>query len=218
MTDRESRVRTAILRRALLGRDAAVPALAGGTGLTPAEVRAALAALHDAGAVYLRDGAVAAAYPLSLVPTGHRVTIGAVTVYANCAVDALAVPPMTGAAAEIASACGHCQTPILVTMQGDRLLGSEPAAPVVFHLAKDCCAPGPAVLTRCPHIQFFCGGGHAALWQRAHPEHRGTTFELTDAAAYARRHFVEIIDAVRRDATPAGATRYQEQEPKEPAT
>ena len=204
MTDRESRIRTALLRGALRGRDAAGPALAEATGLSPADVSAALNALHDAGAVYLRDRDVVAVYPLSFVPTGHRVTIGGTAVYANCAIDALAVPPMRDTVARVTSACGYCGGPIDVRMQGHRVLGSEPAAPMVFHLAKDCCAPGPAVLTRCPHIQFFCGGDHAARWQQAHPEHRGTLFDLAGAATYAHRHFAEIIDAVRDDrSTPA---------------
>src|SRR5579864_5386153 len=176
VTDRESRVRTAILRRALLGRDAAGPALAEAAGLSPADVGAALTALHDAGAVYLREGHVVAAYPLSFVPTVHRVALAGVTVYANCAIDALAVPPMVDEEAEITSECGHCRVPIVVTMRGSRILGSDPAAPVVFYLAKECRVPGPAVLTRCPHIQFFCGRDHAARWQRAHQEHRGSVF------------------------------------------
>src|SRR5579859_2612035 len=176
VTDRESRVRTAILRRALLDRDTAGPALAEAAGLSPADVSAALTALHDAGAVYLRDGAVMAAYPFSLVPTEHRFAIGGVTVYANCAVDALAVPPMVDEETQITSKCGHCRAPIVVMMRGSRILGSEPAAPVVFYLAKECCVPGPAVLTRCPHIQFFCGGDHAARRQQTHGERRGTVF------------------------------------------
>jgi hypothetical protein len=197
VTDRESRVRTAILRRALLGRDTAGRALAEAAGLSPADVSAALIALHDAGAVCLRDGAVMAAYPFSLVPTEHRVALGGVTVYANCAVDALAVPPMTDGEARITSECGHCRGPIVVLMRGSRILGSEPAAPVVFYPAKECCVPGPAVLTRCPHIQFFCGEDHAARWQQTHREHWGTVFDLAGAAEYAHQHFAGVIDILR---------------------
>ena len=152
MTDHNSRVRTAILDHALRGRPVTISSLAAATGLARDGVKSVLTILHEAGAVHLRDGAVVAAYPFSLVPTAHRVTIGGVTAYANCAIDALAVPPMAGGAARITSTCGHCRGPIAVTMQAHRVLESQPAAPVVFYLAKDCCAPGPAVLTRCPTI------------------------------------------------------------------
>ena len=197
MTNHDRRVRTAILDHALHGRPVTTPSLAAATGLPPASVKAALTALHETGAIYLRDGTIVAAYPLSLVPTAHRVTTGGVTTYANCAIDALAVPPMADPEADIASACGHCRGPIAVTMKRDRILGSEPAAPVVFYLATDCCAPGPAVLTRCPYIQFFCDRSHAAQWQEAHPQHRGAVLDLAEAAAFAGRHFAEVIRAVR---------------------
>jgi alkylmercury lyase-like protein len=199
VTNHDRRVLTAILDHALHGRAASDPLLAAATGLAAEGVTAALTALHETGAIYLRDGIIVAAYPLSFVPTTHRVTIGGVTTYANCAIDALAVPPMAERAADITSACGHCRAPIRVRMRRDRILRSEPAGPVVFYLAKDCCPPGPAVLTRCPHIHFFCDRSHAAQWQEAHPHYRGTVLDLAEAAAFARRHFAEVIHAVRGD-------------------
>jgi len=197
MTNRDGRVQTSILRHALRARPATVEALAAATGFTQDDVKAALAALHDAGAIYLRDGAVVAAYPFSLVAAPHRVTIGGVTAYANCAIDALAVPPMADEPARVSSSCGYCRMPVAVTMRGGRILGSEPAAIAVFYPDKDCCAPGPAVLTRCPHIQFFCGRDHAARWQDTHPTLRGAVLDLAKAADFAGRHFDPAIRAVR---------------------
>lgn len=196
MTSRDDRVRTSILRLALHARPATLGALAATTGLAPEDVEAALAALHDAGAIYLRDGAVVAAYPFSLAAGPHRVTVGGVTVYANCAVDALAVPPMADAPARVSSMCGYCGASVTVTMHGDRIMGSEPTATAVFYPDKDCCASGPAVLTRCPHIQFFCDRDHAARWQDTHPELRGAVLDLAEAAAFARRHFDQAIREV----------------------
>lgn len=193
-------VRTAIWLHALHGRPVTIPSLAQATGRPPGEVAAALTALHEAGAVYVRDGAIIAAYPFSIPPTAHRVIIGELTVYANCAVDALAVPPMVDEAAEIASPCGRCGGPVTVAMHGDRVLGSRPAAPAVFYVGKECCAAGPAVLTRCPHIQFFCGRDHVAQWLNVHPELRGAVYDLAAAAAFASRHFSEAIRAVRESA------------------
>lgn len=199
MTDRDGRVRTSILRHALRAWPVTVEALAAATGLTQHDVKSALAALHDAGAIYLRNGTVVAAYPFSLVATPHRVTIGGVTVYANCAIDALAVPPMTDGPARVSSTCGSCPMPVTATIRGDRILGSEPAAIAVFYPDRDCCAAGPAVLARCPHIQFFCDRAHAAQWQDTHPTLRGAVLDLADAAAFAGRHFDQAIRAVRGD-------------------
>jgi hypothetical protein len=137
---------------------------------------------------------------VSLVPTAHRVTVGGATIYANCAVDALAVPPMADEPVRIESVCGHCGTAITVAMHGRRLLRYEPPAPVVFYPEKECCAPGPAVLTRCPHIQFFCGRDHALRWQEAHADLRGAVLDLPAAATFSREHFAATIDAVRRSA------------------
>ncbi len=200
MTDRDGRVQTAILRHALRAQPVTLNSLAAATRLTLEDIKVALASLHEVAAIYLRDGAVVAAYPFSFVPTPHRIIIGGITAYANCAVDALAVPPMADKPAHVSSTCGLCGVPVTVTMQGDRILESQPAAPVVFYLDKDCCAPGPAALTRCPHIQFFCDRDHAGQWQKAHAEHRGTVLDVADAAAFATQHFAAAIRAVRQRA------------------
>jgi hypothetical protein len=83
-------------------------------------------------------------------------------------------------------------------MRNDLILESQPAALVVFYPDKDCCAPGPAVLTRCPLIQFFCDRDHARQWQGGHPQRRGTVLEVADAAAFASQHFAAAIRAVRQ--------------------
>jgi alkylmercury lyase-like protein len=197
MTKPDDRVWTAILRYALGAQPVTAKSLTDATGLAGEDVEAALARLNEAGAIYLRDGRVLAAYPFSLVPAPHRVIVAGITTYANCAVDALAVPLMTDEPANLSSKCGHCGGSVTVTMRGDQILDSRPPAPVVFYLDKDCGPPGPAVLTRCPHIRFFCGRDHAASWQEAHPDLRGAMLDLAAAAAFAGRHFAAAIRAVR---------------------
>lgn len=197
MTNRERRVRTAVLEHALRGRPATVGSLAAATGFGPESISAALESLHEAGALYLCDGTIIAAYPFSLVPTPHLVTVAGGTVYANCAIDALAVPPMTDEPAQVSSSCGHCAAAVTVALQGDRVVDSGPPGLVVFYVDRECCVSGPAVLTRCPQIQFFCGRDHAARWQDEHPELHGAVLDIAGAAAFASRHFDEVIRAVR---------------------
>jgi hypothetical protein len=177
-----------------------------GTGLTPAEVEAALIRLHAAGALYLADGMIKAAYPLSGVPTRHRLTIGRTTAYANCALDALAAPFMVNEPVRIESECAHCGRSVTVQMRGDQVAAAEPAAPMVFCVAAgDCGEAGPAVLTRCPYINFVCGAEHAAGWQTAHAERPGRALQLTEAITLARERFDGVIRLLRGESVPPAA-------------
>ncbi len=163
--------------------------------MTPAEIDAALAALHEAGAIYLADGAVVAAYPLSLRPARHRINIGTAMIFANCAVDALAVCSIVDEPAVIISDCVHCGAAIQVRMKGTRVLAAQPESVAIFYLSRT--AASPAVLTRCPHINFFCDHSHAARWQAAHPERKGIVLTLAEANGLARERFAAVIRAFR---------------------
>ena len=134
-----------------------------------------------------------------MVPTPHLVRHDGTTLYACCAIDALAVPGMIDAAVTVESRCADCDTVIRVEMTGDRILASHPDAPVVFHVSRDCCEAGPTILTRCPHINFFCGLDHARRWQAAHPGRVGDTLRLSQAVARAREIFASTIRLVRED-------------------
>jgi hypothetical protein len=206
----DARVLASVLRRLLRGEALGSMRLGLGTGLAPAEVEAALTRLHAAGAIYLAEEMIRAAYPLSGVPTRHRLSIGSATVYANCAMDALAVPFMVDEPVGIESECAQCGGPVAVPMRGDRVLATEPAAPVVLYVApRDCCEAGPAVLTRCPYINFFCGEEHAVRWRTAHPDRPGRVLQFAEAIGQARERFDVVIRLVRDgDVSPAVFSRY----------
>jgi Alkylmercury lyase len=111
--------------------------------------------------------------------------------------------PAVAQALTIASPCAHCSTGITVALREDRVLSSEPESPVVFHVGRDCCEAGPAVLTRCPHINFFCGADHLNRWRSEHPVLAGDVLTLAQAVRRAREIFGPTIDLVRgaRDVT-----------------
>jgi len=198
VTPQDSRVLAAVLRRLLRGERVSPAALSMGTGLGPAEAEAALARLAAVGALYLADGIVMAAYPLSGVPTRHRLSLSGSTAYANCAVDALAVPPMVDEPVDIDSTCADCGAAIVVRMSRERIVAAHPESAVVISLGpSDCRETGPAVLTRCPHINFFCEPGHATRWQTAHPERPGTVLTLAQAAVRAHERFSPVIRVFR---------------------
>jgi hypothetical protein len=196
VTKHEAQIQVAVLKRLLRGEPVDPASLSGATGLTPAIVGAALTALDSAGTLHLSGGTLIAAYPLSAVPTRHRLRIGRSVTYANCAVDALAVPSMADGRVDIESQCAHCGMAITIQMIGDRVLTGQPDTPVVFHVAADCCEAGPPVLTRCPHINFFCGEEHADRWRTAHPERRGDLLSLPQAIVRAREIFGRVISSV----------------------
>lgn len=198
VVSRDVRVLATVLRRLLRAERVSPASLSMGTGLTRQDAEEALGRLDAAGILYLEDGIVRAAYPLSGVPTRHRLGIGEAPAYANCAFDALAISAMVDEPVRIESECAQCGEAVVVQMGGDRVLAAQPAAPVVLYVAPgECCEPGPAVLTRCPSINFFCDDGHAAQWQAAHPEEPGRVFPLADAIPAAHDRFAVITRLVR---------------------
>ena len=103
-------VHRAVLRRLLVGTGPVAGAeIAADSGLAPAAVTAALARLDTADLIWMTEGRVRLAYPLSAAPTAFAVAFeGGRLCYACCAIDALGVPAMAGEAATITAACHHC--------------------------------------------------------------------------------------------------------------
>jgi hypothetical protein len=193
VTSTDTIVRVAVLRRLLEGEPVDSASLSVTTDLPTGAVVEALAHLDAAGAIYLSNGTVTAAYPLSAAPTRHRILHDGITAYACCAIDALAVPSMVEEAATVESRCAHCDQAITVEIRSDRILSSHPETPVVFHVDRDCCAPGPTLLAHCPHINFFCGSDHAGRWRAANPGMTGDTLTLEQAVTRAREIFAPVI-------------------------
>ncbi len=193
----EDTVRATVLSRLLRGEALDLASLAAEVGVDPPMVADTLANLNASGAIYVRDGTVIAAYPLSAAPTRHRVRLEGTIVYACCAIDALAVPAMADGAATIESRCSYCDAVVTVEMADDRVIASRPGSPVVFHVARECCEAGPVVLTRCPQINFFCHADHLRRWRSEHPRLAGDTLTLAQAVPRAREIFGSTIDLVR---------------------
>ena len=208
LTVEDVKVLAAVLRGLLGGATPTPGALSAERSCTLDAIEAVLARLHTAGAIYLADGIVTAAYPLAGAPTRHGLRIGEATAYANCALDALAVPFLVEETVNIESSCADCGEAITIVMRGARILAARPAASVLFHIARDCCEAGPAVLTRCPHINFFCALDHADQWLAAHPERSGDVLTLPQGVLRAREHFAAVIRVVRgEDVHPARLSR-----------
>ena len=163
--------------------------LAGRHNLAAAEAFAQLAA---ADLVHLDpSGAVAAAYPFSAGPTGHRVALpGRPPLWAMCAIDALGIPQMTGQDAQITSTDPYTGESIRVQAAGPAC-SWDPAGTVV--LVGRAAPPGPSHCCTCPHINFHTDPGHARAYLAAHPDVQGRIVEQDTAVRLAGLAFGPLL-------------------------
>lgn len=87
-----------------------------GTGVAPQQDRfnqEHLTALAQADAVVLTPHGIGC-YPFSATPTDNRVRYRDHTCHAMCAIDALAIPCIVGAPAEIEAICKICRSPLSI--------------------------------------------------------------------------------------------------------
>lgn len=172
-------------------------ALAQATGLAGAEVRAALDALVAGDwAGRDQDGAIAALYPFSTVPTPVRVRLDRSERYAMCAIDALGIAPMLDRETVIESACPVCDAAIALTVGPEGVRACVPdIVRVVYRRTV-----GPAHLSRCGATRFFCSSDDARAWLAANGG--AADLLLSPAEAFARGR--EIFAGWYRDGRAGG--------------
>ncbi len=164
------------------------------SGLQEDAVGEALTELVRVGAVVIDGGGrLVAAYPLSAVPTAHTVEFESSAPWANCAIDALAVPMMVGQRGDVVSKCAHCDAPVRTAVEGQAVLDVEPTGAVVAYGRLANCSDRPSLEVSCPYINFFCSVEHATAWQRPHTW-QGRIVPVREAIALAVEAFRPIIE------------------------
>lgn len=114
-------------------------------------------------------GEIVSVYPLSLVPTEHKVIMeGDKRVFANCALDALSIPHMFNKNAEIISQCHMCKEAVTITVRNGEIVSKSHARIYVWYPTR---IERPAVLS-CPFINFFCSEEHVEAWKSENPQLR----------------------------------------------
>lgn len=180
-----------ILHELLLGNAPRLPTLQAQIG-----TERAARAWHDlaeTGSIVCNEvGELLATYPLSASPTRHRVEAGAFAAWANCAIDALAVPALVGEPGTIRSTCATCGAEIAIEVEGTTLRQTPPGVVVAHGGLSDCC-DRPVLEARCPYINFFCNEDHLKEWQRP-STWTGKILPLPQALAVAVDRFRPIID------------------------
>jgi hypothetical protein len=155
-----------------------------------------LAQLHAGDFLRLDDtGRIQAAYPFSAAPTGHRVQIaGGPRVYAMCAIDALGIAPMLGAAVTIRSADPLTGAPITVHVPAAGEAAWDPVTTVVFDGRVARAPHGPAADIACSTINFFTGPATAASWAGSRPDITGTILRQEEARQIAAQIFGPLLN------------------------
>ena len=154
-------------------------------------MRAALDELAAADLVALGPyGDVVGAFPLSAVPTRHRVHVqDRPMLHAMCAVDALGIPAMLGAAGTVTSADPATGRPIEVQVDADGALDVNPPGAVVL-LAR--AGDGPLASACCSVIDFHSDRAAAEDVLRE-PRTRGGVLTIPEAHALGASLFGALL-------------------------
>jgi alkylmercury lyase len=138
------------------------------------------------------DGEIAVAYPFSGRPTAHRVRFpDGHEVDAMCAIDALGIAPMFGEAIEIESRDPLSCDEIRARVARDASVEWSPQSAVVVTGATR--SQGDACCGCCPVLNFFASAANAERWLAEHPEVRGTSISMREAAAAGRAVFGDVL-------------------------
>lgn len=162
-----------------------------GTSPTLDRLADAAAPLIDADLIQTDDnGLLAVAYPFSMQPTRHRVTLhDGRSYHAMCAIDALGIPYMLDQPGDIQSRQPDGREMVRVAVDPERGPTWTPAGAVaVAAFGEGCCLAQSA----CPHINLFASHDAAARYLDSRAL-RGGVLPITDAVAAGRWQFGDLL-------------------------
>ena len=201
----EDRVRIALLQMyAEQGRAPTIVDLATRVRLSASQLQAVLASLeaHD---VIVRDrdtGRIIGAYPFTEAETEHRVDLGAQTLNAMCAIDALGTGAMYDRDIRIRSSCRLCGTSIEVATlnRGRELAYWTPETAIVWSGIRY--EHGCAASSLCRVLAFFCSDEHLEAWQqRQGADSRGFRLSMEEGLETGRAIFENSLQMNQSGAT-----------------
>ena len=138
------------------------------------------------------NGEIAVAYPFSGRPTAHRVRFpDGHEVHAMCAIDALGIAQMFGETIEIESRDPLGGDEIRARVAPDGSAEWSPDSAVV--IAGAIRSQGDACCGCCPVLNFFASATTAERWLAEHPEVRGASISIPEAAAAGRAVFGDVL-------------------------
>jgi Alkylmercury lyase len=139
-----------------------------------------------------RDGQIVVAYPFSGTPTAHRVRLdGGSHTYAMCAVDALGIPFMLDAAAEITSRDPLTGEEIAVRVEPGVTLDWRPQSAVVLWGGTS--SDGLSAATCCQFVHFFASAESANGYIVERPQMTSEILAMPAAAEAGRVIFGDLL-------------------------
>ncbi len=120
---------------------------------------------------------------LAIRGTSHRFRLGKNQLYTWCAWDALFLPEIIGATADVVSKCPSTGTEVRLRVSPNRVEAAEPAGVVVSLLGPEHCdVDGNRIIsTFCNHIHFHASREAGEAWAA---EKKNDTFMLTLEEAF----------------------------------
>lgn len=107
-------------------------------------------------------------YPLSLLPTDHKVILEkSESLFAMCAVDALGIPNMFKENAKIVSKCEGCKQEIIIQIKNGMIISKSHPHILIWSPRKQ---ESPQAKTCCPLVNFFCSERHLKEWGVKNPD------------------------------------------------
>ena len=133
------------------------------------------------------------AYPFTMEPRDHKVSINGHTVYAMCALDALAISPMFKLITHIDSSCHISGASISINQIDQEVLNRAENADIHFGInwnsaANNCCAT-----SLCNEMIFLKNIELAQSWLTEDSQNR-ELFALDEAIDFAAQYFTPLID------------------------
>jgi hypothetical protein len=133
------------------------------------------------------------AYPFTTEPRDYKVSINGHTVYAMCALDALAISPMFKLKTHIDSSCHVSGASISIDQLDQEVLNRVENAAIHFGInwnsaANNCCAT-----SLCSEMIFLKNKGIAQAWFIEDSQNR-EIFALDEAIDFASQYFTPLID------------------------
>jgi mercuric reductase len=139
-----------------------------------------------------KGGEVVGAYPMTSEPTAHKVTIGAHTLYAVCAVDALAIAAMFSIETLIDSRCHVTGEPVSIHQRGKSIVEARPSDAVQvgvrWQRLVDCAAH-----VLCRQMVFLKDRATAFAWLQADPLSK-EVFTLEEAIEFGDAFFRPLLE------------------------
>jgi alkylmercury lyase len=182
LAEREQHLAITLYRLLAEGEPVGAPALADRAAMPRDEVERTLS---EWGGIFTDEQAnVIGFLGLSIRPMPHRLTVAGRTLYAWCAFDALFLPELLDATAQVESRFPTTGEQITLTVTGTEVSNLRPEATVLSYLHKDKPLDQHVINTFCHFIHFFADPAAADEWTA---QRDGTfTISVADGREIAR--------------------------------